>query len=244
MRRILRHRPSPALVVACLALTVALGGTSYAAVTLPRSSVGTAQLKRNAVTSVKVKNRSLLAIDFKRGQLPRGARGATGATGATGTTGTAGPQGVQGAKGADFTVDTTLQPGQTETGLYSVWGVGGGYMGDAVSFRVPLSADILAANVHFLAYNAPTASCPGVGSAAAGHLCVYERSGGARALGNVYSPITGNSTTVSKLGFGIYFDSTGTGGAWSYGSWAVTAAASGASTSSSSGSRALDTPLP
>ena len=74
MRRILRHRPSPAMVVACLALTIALGGTSYAAVTLPRSSVGTAQLKRNAVTSVKVKNRSLLAIDFKRGQLPRGAR--------------------------------------------------------------------------------------------------------------------------------------------------------------------------
>ena len=44
MRRILRHRPSPALVVACLALTIALGGTSYAAVTLPRNSVGTPQL--------------------------------------------------------------------------------------------------------------------------------------------------------------------------------------------------------
>ena len=42
MRRILRHRSSPALVVACLALTIALGGTSYAAVTLPRNSVGTA----------------------------------------------------------------------------------------------------------------------------------------------------------------------------------------------------------
>ena len=66
MRRILRHRPSPALVVACLALTIALGGTSYAAVTLPRNSVGTPQLKRNAVNSAKVKNRSLLGIDFKR----------------------------------------------------------------------------------------------------------------------------------------------------------------------------------
>ena len=51
MRRVLRHRPSPALVVACIALAIALGGTSYAAVTLPRNSVGTKQLKKNAVNS-------------------------------------------------------------------------------------------------------------------------------------------------------------------------------------------------
>ena len=84
MRRILRHRPSPALVVACLALTIALGGTSYAAVTLPRNSVGTPQLKKNAVNASKVKNFSLLRVDFKRGQIPAGDRGPTGATGATG----------------------------------------------------------------------------------------------------------------------------------------------------------------
>ena len=150
---------------------------------------------------------------------------------------------MQGPKGADFTVATTLQPGQTETGVYAVWGVGGGFMGDAVNFRVPLSADIPGANVHFLAFNAPTASCPGVGTAAAGHLCVYERTSGARSLGAVYNPTTGNSSTVSRLGFGIYFDSTGTGGAWSYGSWAVTAPAS-ASVSLPSGSGALGATLP
>jgi len=99
MRRILRHRPSPALVVACLALTIALGGTSYAAVTLPRNSVGTAQLKTNAVNSAKVKNRSLRAIDFRRGQLPRGARGLQGLPGATGATGATGAAGAAGAKG-------------------------------------------------------------------------------------------------------------------------------------------------
>src|ERR671925_438088 len=93
MRRILRHRPSPATVIACIALTVALGGTSYAAVTLPRASVGTAQLKKNAVVSSKVKNRSLLAVDFKRGQLPRGAQGPQGPAGATGATGATGPIG-------------------------------------------------------------------------------------------------------------------------------------------------------
>lgn len=82
------HRPSPAMVVACVALAVALGGTSYAATSLPRNSVGTPQLKRNAVTSVKlhknsvtsvkVKNHSLRAIDFARNQLPAGPAGPAG----------------------------------------------------------------------------------------------------------------------------------------------------------------------
>jgi hypothetical protein len=56
MRRIRRHRPVPALVVACIGLTIALGGTSYAAVSLPRNGGGTDQLRNNAVTSVRAKN--------------------------------------------------------------------------------------------------------------------------------------------------------------------------------------------
>jgi hypothetical protein len=68
-------RPSPAMVIACLALVVALSGTSYAEIlALPLNSVGTPQLKANAVTSPKVRNHSLLAVDFKPGQLP-GIRG-------------------------------------------------------------------------------------------------------------------------------------------------------------------------
>jgi hypothetical protein len=47
------------------------------------------QLKRGAVTSLKVKDRSLLARDFRRGQLPRGAKGDKGDTGASGATGSA-----------------------------------------------------------------------------------------------------------------------------------------------------------
>ena len=63
------------MVIACLALGVALSGTSYAKIlALPVNSVGTPQLKANAVTSAKVKNHSLLAVDFKPGQLP-GIRG-------------------------------------------------------------------------------------------------------------------------------------------------------------------------
>ena len=84
MKALWRHRPSPATVLAGLALVVALGGTGYAAITLPANSVGTAQLKKDAVTSLKVKNGSLLSADFKAGQVPAGATGPAGAAGAAG----------------------------------------------------------------------------------------------------------------------------------------------------------------
>ena len=65
-------KPSPAMVVACLALFVSLTGTGVAVVkALPTNSVGTAQLKNNAVNSSKVANHSLNAADFATGQLQR-----------------------------------------------------------------------------------------------------------------------------------------------------------------------------
>lgn len=79
------RRPSPALVVAFLALIVALGGTSYAVAKLPKNSVGTKQLKNNSVTGAKVKDGSLVAGDFKAGQLPAGPAGPQGAQGEPGT---------------------------------------------------------------------------------------------------------------------------------------------------------------
>jgi hypothetical protein len=56
---ILRRRPSAALLVACVALFVSLGGASYAAVTIPNNSVGAAQLKKNAVTNAKLSANSV-----------------------------------------------------------------------------------------------------------------------------------------------------------------------------------------
>jgi hypothetical protein len=53
MHRLLDHFRTN--LVAYLALFVALGGTSYAAVTLPANSVGTRQLKNNSITPIKFK---------------------------------------------------------------------------------------------------------------------------------------------------------------------------------------------
>lgn len=82
-----------------LALAVSLGGTGYAALKLPANSVGTAQLKKNAVTSVKVRNASLLAADFAKGQLPSGAPGPPGQDGAKGDKGDKGDPGPPGLAG-------------------------------------------------------------------------------------------------------------------------------------------------
>jgi hypothetical protein len=92
------------MVVACVALAVALGGTGYAATVLPRDSVGARQLKNNAVVSRKVLNHTLLRVDFKPGQLPAGPRGPVGPAGPAGPAGQAGP----GARWALVRADGTI----------------------------------------------------------------------------------------------------------------------------------------
>jgi hypothetical protein len=103
-------RPSPATAIALLALFVALGGTGYAALKLPKNSVGTAQLKNNAVTGAKVKDGSLQAGDFG-GTLPAGAKGDKGDPGTNGTNGTNGAPGTPGTNGNNGTPGTNGAPG-------------------------------------------------------------------------------------------------------------------------------------
>ncbi|MDH4178211.1 MAG: collagen-like protein, partial [Thermoleophilia bacterium] len=121
MRTLLRRRPSPAMIVACIALLVALSGTAVATVaSVPRNSVGTLNIKNDAVTSAKIRNGqvrtadlgnnavnstkvrdnslttfdirngSLLSVDFAPNQLPAGPPGAKGDKGDPGPAGPAG----------------------------------------------------------------------------------------------------------------------------------------------------------
>jgi hypothetical protein len=86
-------------VVSLMALFVALSGGAYA-LTVPRNSVGSQQLRKGAVTRSKirkgavtasaVKAHSLLASDFKPGQLPGGPKGDKGDQGDRGPQGPAG----------------------------------------------------------------------------------------------------------------------------------------------------------
>ena len=74
-----------ALVVAVLGSTP-LGEAAYHAA-VPKNSVGTAQLRKDAVTAAKVTDGSLLARDFKPSQIPAGPPGPQGPVGSKGDKG-------------------------------------------------------------------------------------------------------------------------------------------------------------
>src|SRR3954454_1777023 len=124
------RRPSPAMLVALTALVVSLGGNSYAAVTLAKNSVTSkaikdgqvqrADLAKNAVGSDQVADRSLLAGDFKAGQLPAGAQGPKGDKGDPGLTTFAVRTATANAKTTptdpNVMVTATCNPGEVATG--------------------------------------------------------------------------------------------------------------------------------
>jgi hypothetical protein len=97
-----RERLTYGNVVSSLALFIALSGTAYA-VTLPRNSVGSAQIRQGAVNASEVRSRAIRSSEVKDRSLgvrdlspsARNAlRGQTGATGGPGPAGPPGPTGV------------------------------------------------------------------------------------------------------------------------------------------------------
>ena len=86
----IRDRLTYANVTATLALFIALGGSSYAALKLPRDSVGSAQIRNGAVASAEVKDRSLQLRDISK----------TARASLAGKQGPTGPQGPAGQPGA------------------------------------------------------------------------------------------------------------------------------------------------
>lgn len=153
-------RPTFSSAIALLALFVALGGSSYAAITisggnvrngtltgkdLKNESVKGADVDNGTLTAKDVKNGSLLAGDFKSGQLPAGPAGPQGA------------QGLQGPPGATNVVtrrsdvnlpgtslragNVSCQPSETAVGGgVSIGGLLGG-LGAVVLESAPIEAD-------------------------------------------------------------------------------------------------------
>ncbi len=110
MKRRLRA-PSPALVIALIALFVALGGSSYAAINaLPKNSVGAKQLKKNAVTGVKIKKGAVTASKINpSGLTVPSATHATSADSATNATNATNASQLQGHPAGDFASSTAVR---------------------------------------------------------------------------------------------------------------------------------------
>jgi hypothetical protein len=59
-----RKLPSPAFILACIALFAAIGGVGYAAGKLKKDSVGAKQIKSNAVRSAEIKDGAVKSADL------------------------------------------------------------------------------------------------------------------------------------------------------------------------------------
>jgi hypothetical protein len=162
MKGIRRFRVSPALVVAAIALMVALADTGLATVSaLAPRSVGTVQLKNNAVTSAKIRNGQIRLADLHRTARRPGPRGPRGL---------AGPAGPQGA-------------------VTRLWAVTNG-SGSIARSAGTTSAGRLAAGVYEVVFNQNVTNCAFVGSVGgaaeetgtSGALTVSRRAGNANAV--------------------------------------------------------------
>lgn len=139
----LRRHLTYANVVASLALFLALGGAAFAATQLPRNSVGTGQLKPEAVTAGKIAKKTRNQLQGARG--PAGQQGPTGKTGAKGATGARGATGAKGDTGARGVTGT---PGTDGTGpAYEVFKTNGGLNGPILSQSVPAGSYVMNATL-------------------------------------------------------------------------------------------------
>ncbi len=107
MNRKQKRLPSPAMAISLVALFVALGGTSLAAVDAlaPRNSVGSAQVINGSLQKQDLGKKAVAAL--------KGNRGAAGPAGPAGTAGAAGPQGQAGPAGASGQRGATGPQGAT-----------------------------------------------------------------------------------------------------------------------------------
>lgn len=205
-------------VTATLALIVALGGTSYAAITLPKNSVGNKQLRKNAVsaskirtgavTSAKIKNGSIEAADLKLGTLPATLKG---------------DKGDKGDPGTNLTGQTPLASGKSQSGFFAAGGGNSttGYIADSITFQQPLAAGISGANIVYNAPGVTTPNCLGPGQAAPGYLCFYVNEQNAVTLCCIYNQALQNPA-IDKNGGIIYWYVNATT-SFASGQWTVTA---------------------
>jgi hypothetical protein len=198
--------PSPALVIALIALTLVLGGTAVAASTAkPLNKKSVTKLVKKLAPKLSVKhaksaNSAAAAVSATHAT---SADSATSATTAASATGLAGP----------------LASGQTERGVFGLAGhetTAGDFVSETgITFPIPLAA---APAFNVVVGATPTTKCPGTlanPTATAGQLCLYT---------SIDNNVTGlNDDTLEKFGVSVFPTGVAAGNYEVTGSWAVTA---------------------
>jgi hypothetical protein len=239
-----RLHPTPAAVIAVVALVFAMSGGAFAA-------------GRLLITSTKQISPKVLK-SLKGAAGAKGATGAAGATGATGATGPAGAagagtagaagkegpagkegapgkEGKPGAEGQPWVPDNTLPSGAEETG---VWGMtkltanpGLGGLKIPISFTIPLATPLDGTHVHLIEEGETGPAHEGCGggtgeepTAEAGNLCIYitAQNEAVKSSFIVANPVTGEGgagSTGAILSSGPTLEA----GAFAQGDWVLRA---------------------
>jgi hypothetical protein len=224
------HTPSPALVVAFIALLVAVGGAAFAAIPDKAGVVHSCYQKNGGGLRVVDTTKHGSAGKCRKSEKAltwsqRGPIGAQGLQGAQGALGTPGPPGRSAL--------TALQPGESESGA---WGLGGTATSTsqlfltAATFPIPLGAGLSASHVVYVASGTQVTHCAGVGQADSGYLCVYEQ-GLRNVAPDFVTPIQRPTSTVlteagnagaERNGFLVVLYSKEAGNVQGWGTWTVT----------------------
>ncbi|HEX2105656.1 MAG TPA: hypothetical protein VHF51_18530 [Solirubrobacteraceae bacterium] len=243
MLRQLRSRLTYANVMASVAVFLSLSGGAYA-LTIPRNSVGTRQLREKAVTraklatgavaSTQVRDGTLRAKDFRRSDLPRGRTGERGPRGATGLRGSTGARGATGPRG-----ESALDPVPTGRTIRGVVGANLhafsndpaiDYGVDAV-LPIPAPSNLTDAQVSVDvagAVGGPTTAdgnpgctgTPAAPSAPAGRVCIYVA---AAANAVTLQGLSAAGAAGSPYGFKLIWNSANAGDTFVDATWAYTA---------------------
>ncbi len=223
--------PSPATVLALLALFVALGGSATAAVLITGGSIknGTIRgidVRNGGLTGLDVKNNTLVGGDVRESTLGR----VPAATNAVSAQNAANAGTLDGLDSSNLVPGGVIPSGRTVTGAYGALGTADG-AGDfrlsTFSFGGSLAVDPSMSLIS--SGGAPTPSCPGSADdpqAAPGHLCVYERINSNTSFQcpvRVTAPGLVCATQGDPFGAGVGISSSEAGLSYSVGTWAVTA---------------------
>ena len=216
--------PSPALVIALIALFIAMGGTGYAA------SQSTATVAASATAKIKKVNsrvsRVARLLNTVRRQIASLAL-TPGPAGPTGPRGEKGEKGDKGDKGDPGPITGTLPSGVTERGTFALRenlpAAGEGQT--QIAFVLSLSAP---PTVHYINDGTPPpAECPGTPAdpkANPGHFCIYE---GVAPINSTsrgeFDAVTGTNNVATTFGGAVFMDAAAAGDTRIRGSWAVTA---------------------
>ncbi len=165
-------------VMATVAVFIALGGASYAALKLPKNSVGTKQIRNSAITAAKIKKGAVTGAKINLstlGTVPSATR-AFEATSATNAVNAANAAAAARAAEADG-LSGPLASGKTLVGTFGLAGETGNFGNTAlavISFPIPLAT---APTFNDMEPGESSSACPGAAKepkAAPGNLCLYD----------------------------------------------------------------------